>query len=57
MHGLGIWEVLVGYTTLKKAKRGAQQIAAAVGNGVSEVVGGGETTPASPVIIWEGQRK
>ena len=57
MHGLRIWDVLVGYMALKKAKKRAQQVVAAVGNGVSEVVSGGETTPASPAAIKEGQGK
>jgi len=47
MHGLRIWDVIVGYMGRKKAKGRARKVAAAVGNGVSGVVSGGETTPAS----------
>ena len=57
MHGLRIWDVLVGYMARKKAKRRAQRVVAAVENSVSEVVSGGETTPASPAAIREGQGK
>ena len=46
MHGLRMWDLLVGYMMRKKAKRRAQQVIAAVGNGVSDVVRGGGTTPS-----------
>lgn len=55
VHGLRVWDLLVGYMMRKRAKQQAQQIASAVGNGVSDVVdgvsgmvSGGETTPAFP---------
>jgi len=57
MHGLRMWDVIVGYMVRKKAKGRAQQLAAAVGNGVSGVVSGGETTPASQPIMKEEQEK
>ena len=57
MHGLRIWDFIVGYMMQKKAKRRAQQVIAAVGNGVSGVVSGGETTPASQTIIKGEQEK
>jgi len=47
MHGLRIWDFIVGYMMQKKAKGRAQQVVAAVGNDVSGVVSGGESTPAS----------
>lgn len=47
MHGLRIWDFLVGYVMQKKAKKRAQQAIAVVRNGVSSAVNGGETTPAS----------
>ena len=51
MHGLRIWDFLVGYMVQKKAKKRAQQVIAAVGNGVSSVVNGGETTPAASQAV------
>jgi hypothetical protein len=57
MHGLRIWAFLVGYMMQKKAKGRAQQVVAAVGNGVSDVVSGGEATPASQTIVREEQGK
>jgi len=57
MHGLRIWDVLVGYMVRKKAKGRVRQAVAAVGNGVSRAVSGGETTPASQTIVKEEQEK
>lgn len=57
MHGLRIWDFLVGYMMQKKAKRRAQQAIAAVGNGLSEMVSGGEATPASQGITSGDQEK
>lgn len=57
MHGLRMWDFLVGYMMRKKAKRRAQQVAATVGNGVSEVFNGGETTPASRGITSEDREE
>jgi hypothetical protein len=45
MHGLRIWDFLVGYMMRKQAKQRARQVASAVGNGVSNAVNGGRTTP------------
>lgn len=47
MHGLRVWDFLVGYMVQKKAKRRAQQVVTAVGNSVSDMVKGGETSPAA----------
>jgi hypothetical protein len=47
MHGLRIWDFLVGYMVRKKAKRRALQVMAVVGSGVSAAVGGGGATPAA----------
>ena len=56
VHGLRIWDLLVGHMVRKKATRRAKRIAAAVGNGVSDVVNG--TTPgASNDIAEEGREK
>ena len=57
VHGLRIWDLLVGYMVQKKAKRRAQQVIAAIGNGVSDVVSGGESTPASQRITSKDQEK
>lgn len=57
MHGLRIWDLLVGYMMRKKAKGRARKVVAAVGNGVSAVVSSEETTPTSQTIIREGQEK
>jgi hypothetical protein len=57
MHGLRIWDFLVGYMMQKKAKKRAQRVVAAVGNGVSDVVNGGETTPASRGITSEDREE
>jgi len=57
MHGLRIWDVLIGYTMRKKAKGRAKRAVAAVGHTVSGVVSGGGTTPASQVITKEEQEK
>ena len=57
MHGLRIWDAIVGYMGRKKAKVRARRLATAVGNGVSGAVNGGETTPASQKIIKEEQEK
>ena len=57
MHGLRIWDAIVGYMGRKKAKGRARKLAATVGNGVSDAVSGGETTPASQAIVGEGQEK
>jgi len=57
MHGLRIWDVIVGYMGRKKAKGRARRLVAAVGNGVSGAVNGGETTPASGTIVREEPEK
>jgi len=57
MHGLRIWDAIVGYMGRKKAKGRARKALAAVGNGVSGVVSGGETTPSSQAIVKEEQGK
>jgi len=57
MHGLRMWDVLVGYMARKKAKGRARELAATVGNGVSGVVSGGETTPTPQTTMREGQEK
>ena len=57
MHGLRIWDAIVGYMGRKKAKGRARELVTAVGNGVSGAVSGGETTPASNVMVREGQEK
>jgi len=57
MHGLRIWDFLVGYMMQKKAKRRAKQVVAAVGNGVSDMVNGGETTPASQKSVSGDREK
>ena len=57
MHGLRIWDFLVGYMMTKKAKRRAQEVITAVGNGVSDMVNGGQTTPASEGIVSGDQEK
>ena len=57
MHGLRIWDAIVGYMGRKKAKGRARDIAASVRNGVSSVVSGGETTSASQGIAKEEREK
>jgi len=57
MHGLRIWDLLVGHMVRKKAKGRAQRVVAAVRNGVSGTISGGETTPASQAIMKEEQEK
>ena len=57
MHGLRIWDFLVGYMMRKKAKRRAQQVMAVVGNGVSAAVTGGGTAPASQEITSGNREK
>ena len=57
MHGLRMWDFLVGYMMQKKAKRRAREVVAAVGNGVSDVINGGETTPASQAVVREEHEK
>lgn len=57
MHGLRIWDAIVGYMGRKKAKGRARKAVAAVGNGVSGVVSGRETTPASQAVVKEEQEK
>lgn len=57
MHGLRIWDAIVGYMSRKKAKGRARQLVAAVGNRVSGVVHGGETTPTSQTTVRGEQEK
>jgi hypothetical protein len=57
MHGLRIWDVIIGYMMRKKAKVRAQQLVTAVGNGVSDVVGGEETAPTSKPTKVEQEKQ
>lgn len=57
IHGLRIWGVLVRYMARRKAKGRARQVAAAVGNDVSDAVSGGETITASQASIEGEQEK
>jgi len=54
MHGLRIWDAIVGYMGRKKAKGRARHLAVAIGNGASGAVSRGETTPPSQA---KGQEK
>jgi len=45
MHGLRIWDAIVGYMGRKKAKGRARKLAATFRNGVSGAASGRETTP------------